>query len=131
MVNQTLIVALLKEQGHAVTAVNRGAKVLAALQSEAFDLILMDVQMPEMDGLQVTAKIRDRERQTGGHIPIIALTAHALTGDREQCLTAGMDAYLTKPIRPRELFNVIEGIAWPAKRLEFDVAPVFLVFFRG
>ena len=113
MVNQRLVAAFLEEQGHAVTAVDNGTKLLAALEARKFDLVLMDVQMPEMDGLEATARIRAMERQTGTHIPIIALTAHALKGDRGQCLEAGMDGYLAKPIRANELFDTIEAV-WAA-----------------
>jgi two-component system, sensor histidine kinase and response regulator len=78
---------------------------------ERFDLILMDVQMPEMGGFEATAAIREREQESGDHIPIIAMTARAMQGDREQCLTAGMDAYIAKPIRPDELFEIIRSNA--------------------
>jgi signal transduction histidine kinase/ActR/RegA family two-component response regulator len=109
LVNQKVIVAFLEEEGHTVTVVNNGKHVLATLASQTFDLVLMDVQMPEMDGLEATARIRGEERQTGGHMPIIALTAHALEGDREKCLEAGMDGYLAKPVRAKELFEAIEA----------------------
>ncbi len=114
LVNQRLAVALLEEQGHAVTAVHNGTKLLAALESATFDLVLMDVQMPEMDGLEATARIRAREQQTGTRIPIIALTAHALEGDRERCLMAGMDGYISKPIRAKALFDAIEAVVCAA-----------------
>ena len=108
-VNQKLATALLETQGHRVTVANNGKEALAALESERFDLVLMDVQMPEMDGLEATAAIRDQEKRTGVHIPIIAMTAHALKGDRERCLEAGMDEYIAKPIHAQELFDLIEG----------------------
>jgi len=110
LVNQKLAVALLEGQGHKITVVNNGREAIAALQAEKFDMILMDVQMPEMDGLEATEKIRTREQHTGTHIPIVAMTAHALMGDRERCLAAGMDGYIAKPIHVAELFNVIGGL---------------------
>src|SRR5688572_13064946 len=109
--NQTLVSALLDQQGHHVTIVNNGRLAVERLAQEPFDLILMDVQMPEMSGLEATAAIREAERRTGGHIPIVALTARAMTGDREQCLAAGMDAYVPKPLRADELFAAIDAIA--------------------
>jgi CheY-like chemotaxis protein len=78
------------------------------LENERFDLVLMDVQMPEMDGLEATAAIREKEKSTGAHQAIVALTAHAMKGDREKCMAAGMDGYLTKPIRPNELDQLLE-----------------------
>ena len=90
-------------------AVN-GQQVLDALARQTFDVVLMDVQMPVMDGYQATAEIRKRESQQGGHVPIIALTAHAMAGDRERCLLAGMDAYLAKPLRPTELVQLVESV---------------------
>jgi two-component system sensor histidine kinase/response regulator len=93
-----------------VTLVNNGQKAVAATVAQAFDLVLMDVQMPEMDGLEAAAQIRAREQQTGTHLPIIAMTAHALKGDRERCLEAGMDSYVAKPIRAEELFGTIDAI---------------------
>jgi len=80
------------------------------VQVDDFDVILMDVQMPEMDGLEATRRIRDREQQAGGHVPIAALTAHAMIGDRERCLEAGMDGYVSKPIRARELHDAIRRV---------------------
>jgi CheY-like chemotaxis protein len=82
---------------------------VAAFLAEPFDLVLMDVQMPEMDGLEATAAIRKHERKTGGRIPIIALTAHAMKGDRERCIAAGMNGYLSKPIRASELQETIDS----------------------
>ena len=111
LVNQKLATGLLSRQGHSVTVASNGKEALAALELQQFDLMIMDVQMPEMDGLETTAAIRARERKTGGHLPIIAMTAHALQGDRERCLAAGMDRYVTKPIRAKQLYEVIEGIA--------------------
>ncbi len=109
-VNRTMITRILEKRGHYVCAVEDGQRVLQALEGEAFDLVLMDVQMPELDGFETTAAIRERERGTGGHIPIVALTAHALKGDRERCLERGMDGYASKPIQAAELFAIIEEL---------------------
>ena len=109
LVNQKLAVALLEGQGHEVTVVANGREALGALESKSFDLVLMDVQMPEMDGLEATAAIRVRERHTGVRLPIVAMTAHALKGDRERCLEAGMDDYIAKPIRAEELYDAIRN----------------------
>jgi PAS domain S-box-containing protein len=107
-VNLKLIVRLLEKRGNKVVKAANGREVLRALERQRFDLILMDVQMPEMDGLECTATIREREKGTGAHVPIIAMTAHAMKGDRERCLDAGMDAYVSKPVRAEELFETIE-----------------------
>jgi CheY-like chemotaxis protein len=93
-----------------VSVASDGRDAVAALERGAFDLILMDVQMPDMDGFEATAAIRSKEKLSGGHIPIIAMTAHALKGDQERCLAAGMDAYLSKPIRTTELLAAIESM---------------------
>jgi two-component system, sensor histidine kinase and response regulator len=108
LVNQRVAVSILERRGHTVKTVNNGKEALDALAYARFDLALMDVQMPEMDGLEATAAIRRREQETGGHIPIIAMTAHAMKGDRERCLTAGMDDYLSKPVEPKELRTIVE-----------------------
>ena len=97
-INQMLAAAILRKHGHTVSIANNGRDALETLASQAFDLVLMDVQMPEMDGLEATRRMRENEKQTGKHLPIIALTAHALQGDRERCLAAGMDDYLPKPV---------------------------------
>ncbi len=110
LVNRKVAVRLLEKQGHRVIAEENGRAALQRALSEAFDVILMDVQMPEMDGLEATRRIREAERATGQRTPIIALTAHALTGDRERCLAAGMDAYVTKPIRAAQLLTAIQRI---------------------
>jgi len=109
-VNQKLAERLLQRRGHTVIVVDNGRKVLEALQQQSFDLILMDVQMPEINGFEATAAVREKERETGGHLPIIALTANAMKGDRERCLEVGMDGYVAKPIRAQELFEAIENI---------------------
>jgi CheY-like chemotaxis protein len=98
---------LLEKRGHRVVVASNGREALAALEEGTFDLVLMDIQMPEMDGMEVTAKIREKENLTGGHQPVVALTAHAMKGDQELCLAAGMDDYLTKPIRPQELDKLL------------------------
>jgi len=110
LVNQKLVTALLERQGHRVVVANNGKEAVAAFHAQPFDLVLMDIQMPEMDGLETTAAIRVAEKQTGTHVPILAMTAHAMQGDRERCLEAGMDEYLAKPIRARRLFEMIESV---------------------
>jgi PAS domain S-box-containing protein len=109
-VNQRLAVSLLERRGHQVVVVGNGREALAALGAQSFDAVLMDVQMPEMDGFETTAAIRARESATGVHTPIIAMTAHALKGDRERCLAAGMDDYVSKPLRPWVLFDVLDRL---------------------
>jgi len=109
-VNQVLAVRLLEKRGYTVVLVETGKAAVEAWQNESFDLILMDVQMPEMDGLEATASVREREKNTGKHIPIVAMSAHAMAGDKERCLQAGMDAYLSKPLSVKELFATIEGL---------------------
>jgi len=110
-VNQRLIVRLLEKRRHHVVVVDNGREALEILGRESFDLVLMDVQMPEMDGMEATAAIREKEKNAGVHQWIVALTAHAMKGDRERCLAAGMDSYLTKPIRPPELDQILEEYA--------------------
>jgi PAS domain S-box-containing protein len=107
-VNQKIAFRLLEKQGHHVTIAADGREALAALDGEKFDVVLMDVQMPEMDGFETTSAIRVRERGTGKRLPIIAMTAHAMQGDRERCLAAGMDNYIAKPIRARELIELLD-----------------------
>ncbi|MEE8330173.1 MAG: response regulator [Acidimicrobiia bacterium] len=108
--NRMLAKRLLENGGHEVTSVDDGSQAVEALESNRFDVVLMDVQMPVMDGFEATAEIRQRESGTGEHIPIIALTAHAMDGDRQRCLDAGMDAYVSKPFRSAELFATIEQL---------------------
>lgn len=110
-VNQKLAVRLLEKQGYSVAVANNGREALDALAGGRFDVVLMDVQMPEMDGLEATAAIRARERSTNTHLPIVAMTAHAMQGDRERCLAAGMDGYVSKPLKPADLFAAIEDVA--------------------
>ena len=102
-VNQLLVVRMLEKRGHDTVVAADGRQALQALSSSSFDLVLMDVQMPEMDGFEATAAIRAQEQSSGQQLPIIALTAHALKTDPERCLAAGMDGYLSKPIRPQDL----------------------------
>ena len=104
--NQKVAVGMLERMGHSVDIVANGIDTLDMLERKDFDLVLMDVQMPELDGLEATAAIRARERERGGHIPIVGLTAHAMTGDPERCLAAGMDDYAAKPIRRDRLFAI-------------------------
>src|SRR5262249_31453848 len=104
VVNQRLVVRLLEKQGHQVTLACTGREALDAWERDNFDVVLMDVQMPDVDGLEATSLIRVGERRTGRHVPIIAMTAHAMKGDRERCLEAGMDGYVSKPVQPAELF---------------------------
>jgi PAS domain S-box-containing protein len=108
-VNQILVVRLLEKRGHSVVAVATGREALAALEHDVFDVVLMDVQMPEMDGLEATARIRACESASGTRVPIIAMTAHAMKGDEERCLAAGMDAYVAKPIRSEVLYAVLDA----------------------
>jgi PAS domain S-box-containing protein len=109
-VNQMLAVRLLEKRGHHVQVAGDGREALEKLKTADFDLVLMDVQMPVMGGFEATAAMREMEKGTGRHIPIVALTAHAVTGDRERCLAAGMDGYVAKPIHPEELFEQIEAL---------------------
>ncbi|MEA2039394.1 MAG: response regulator [Thermodesulfobacteriota bacterium] len=110
VVNQRLAVKVLTKRGYHVVVAGNGKEAVAAFEREPFDAILMDVQMPEMDGFEATAVIREKEKETGSHIPIIAMTAHAMKGDREQCLEAGMDQYVSKPIRPQIVVDAIESV---------------------
>jgi CheY-like chemotaxis protein len=114
-VNQRLAASLLEKRGHRVVVAGNGREALLALERQPFDVVLMDVQMPGLDGFEATAAIRARERSSGAHLPIIAMTAHALKGDRERCLAAGMDGYVAKPLDPRELFLVLEGLGPPER----------------
>lgn len=109
-VNQKLAKGLLEKKGHRVVVAETGRAALDLLETQSFDLVLMDVQMPEMDGLEATAAIRKREASGGGHIPIIAMTAHAMVGDRERCIEAGMDDYVSKPVRAEDLLLAIHGL---------------------
>ncbi len=126
--NQKVAIGMLNNMGHSVTVAANGKEALDAYQGSSFDIILMDVQMPYMDGFEATQAIRDRERLSGRHTPIVAMTAYAMKGDREKCLQAGMDAYVSKPIKSNELFctleNVVDNVQFPepvaAKRSQLE-----------
>jgi two-component system, sensor histidine kinase and response regulator len=127
VVNQRVASGLLTRRGHDVTTAENGAVALALTDRESFDVVLMDVQMPVMGGFEATAAIRERERVTGGHLRIVAMTAHALKGDRERCLAVGMDDYLTKPIDRMMLFAAVEqhdAIADPSAQAGVQILPV-------
>jgi CheY-like chemotaxis protein len=110
-VNQKLMIGLLTQWGHRVTVADNGRRALAALHEQTVDLLLLDMQMPEMNGFEVAAVIRNQETATGKHIPIIGLTAYAMKGDRERCLQGGMNGYMSKPINTRVLFEMIENLS--------------------
>ena len=120
-VNQMLALRLLEKQGHAVTIAGTGLEAVARAAAGGFDVILMDVQMPGMDGLQATVAIREAEAGSGVHVPILAMTAHAMSGDRDRCLAAGMDGYLSKPICPRTLFETLDSLQ--RANITADAAP--------
>lgn len=121
-VNQKLATRTLEKMGHVVTVAEDGLKAVAAWEAQRFDLVLMDVQMPALDGFGATRIIREREMACGDHVPIIAMTAHAMKGDKERCLEAGMDGYLAKPIDMNELFETIEQ--WVTKSEPSERIPV-------
>jgi len=118
-INQKLLVHMLRKRGYQAEMVNNGTEVLATLAHDCFDLVLMDVQMPELDGIEATMAIRARERETGGYIPIIALTAHAMKDDQARCLAAGMDGYVSKPVKADELFATIDRLCTAASAPNF------------
>jgi CheY-like chemotaxis protein len=110
IVNQVVARKMLERSGHAVDCVTNGVQALARYQSQQYDLILMDVQMPQMDGCEATRRIRALEKERGGHVIIVALTAHVLKGDSEQCIRAGMDYYLSKPLRSHDLYELMQRL---------------------
>jgi CheY-like chemotaxis protein len=118
LINQMLAQRLLEKMGHQVTVAQSGLEALAQVQKRTFDMILMDVQMPEMDGFAATQAIREWEKDTGSYVPIVAMTAHAMKGDYEMCLSAGMDGYITKPINTEGLKNTIQQVL---QSLEKDI----------
>ena len=124
-INQKVALEFLKMRGHQVRIANNGKDALEALAAETFEIILMDVQMPVMDGFQATAAIREREKGTGRHIPIVAMTGYAMKDDRRRCLAAGMDGYISKPIRSQELFEIVEGFTTAPKERD-ALAPLLL-----
>ncbi|MGH9395383.1 MAG: PAS domain S-box protein [Terriglobia bacterium] len=109
-VNQAVAVRILEKRGYSPLQAANGREALEAIEKQIFDLVLMDVQMPEMNGLEATARIREKEKITGRHLPIIAMTAHAMKGDREKCIAAGMDGYVSKPVRAKELLQEVERV---------------------
>jgi CheY-like chemotaxis protein/HPt (histidine-containing phosphotransfer) domain-containing protein len=121
-VNQKLAVIMLQKAGYAVDAVENGLQAFEQIRNHTYSAVLMDVQMPEMDGYDATRRIRAWETQTGQHIPIIAMTAYAMAGDRELCIQAGMDDYVSKPLEPRALFNAIERWAQKLNSPQEDIA---------
>jgi two-component system sensor histidine kinase/response regulator len=127
-VNQRVAVRMLEKNGHLVVVAGTGYEALAALEREDFDLVLMDVQMPEMGGLEATVAIREREKSTGDHLPIVAMTAGAMQGDQEKCLAAGMDGYISKPVRAQELIEIVEehtSLCTRVRRLTGDANVVY------
>jgi CheY-like chemotaxis protein len=109
-VNQEVSGRMLEKMGHDVKVVENGREVLAILESDQFDVVIMDIEMPEMDGFAATRAIREKEKLSGKHQKILAMTAHAMSGDKQRCLDGGMDAYIAKPIRPAKLFETLEGL---------------------
>jgi CheY-like chemotaxis protein len=114
VVNQKLVLRMLERLGHSTVLAQNGRQAVDLFDSGVFDIVLMDVQMPELDGMEATAVIREHEKRTGARTPIYALTAHAMKGDREQCLAAGMDGYLTKPIQSQELYKLLDMVGLAA-----------------
>jgi CheY-like chemotaxis protein len=109
-VNQRLVLRLLEKLGHSIVLANNGREAVDLLDRAVFDVVLMDIQMPELGGFEATAVIRQTEKRTGVHVPIYALTAYAMKGDRERCLEAGMDGYLSKPIQSQELYKLLDTV---------------------
>ncbi|HEV2425791.1 MAG TPA: response regulator [Terriglobia bacterium] len=121
-VNRLLAIRLLEKQGHVVVPAENGLEALQALENGAFDLVLMDVQMPAMDGFQATSAVREKERKSGAHLPIVAMTAHAMQGDRERCLQAGMDGYVSKPLSIKALLEAIDKLGPPSAPVQSNAA---------
>ncbi len=123
LINQKFALKALEMKGHNVLVANNGAEAISLWENEKFELILMDVQMPQMDGLEATRQIRSKEinKNDGEKTLIVAMTAHAMKGDREKCLDAGMDGYLTKPIRPTRLFSIVDELAKPASERSLEI----------
>lgn len=110
LINQKLAVRLLQKQGHTSVVANNGREAIETWERQSFDAILMDMMMPEMDGLEATMQIREREKTTGQHVPIIAITANVMVGDREKCLAAGMDEYISKPVDVTKLYEALDKL---------------------
>jgi CheY-like chemotaxis protein len=110
-INQKLLIRILEKWGHTVVLACNGKEALSVLEERQFNVVLMDVQMPEMDGFEATALIREKEKKTGSHVPIVAMTAHATEGYYEKCINAGMDAYVSKPIQSKKLLEVIDNLS--------------------
>jgi two-component system sensor histidine kinase/response regulator len=125
-VNQVVAIGILEKRGHEVVVAGNGRRALEMLSTDSPDLVLMDVQMPEMDGLQATLAIRDGEVKSGKHMPIIAMTAHAMAGDKERCLGAGMDGYVSKPLRIEDLVSAIEEVLTISRRLRESPQPTIV-----
>ncbi len=121
-VNQRLAARMLQKRGHRVTLASNGREAVELLERSRYDLVLMDVQMPLLDGIAATTLIREREKETGIHQPIVALTAYAVKGDQDRCLAAGMDGYLPKPIRPEELDALLQ--TYRSKRSEAQASSI-------
>jgi two-component system, sensor histidine kinase and response regulator len=119
-VNQQLVLQILGHRGHTILVAENGKQAVAAVERHAFDLVLMDVQMPEMGGIEATQRIREHEKSTGAHLPILAMTAHAMEGDRERCLAAGMDGYIAKPIEPKTFLDTVESATPPVAAVSGD-----------
>jgi len=130
LINQELAVQVLSRRGHIVVVAGSGREALDALGAQPIDVVLMDIQMPGMDGFEATAAIRQGERSTGGHVPIIAMTAHALPEDRERCLAGGMDAYVSKPVRADDLVRAVEDAGGLALGTDAEPDPAGLVMDR-
>jgi CheY-like chemotaxis protein len=122
MINQKYALSVVEHEGYSVVVAGNGREALAALERESFDLVLMDIHMPDMDGFEATSSIRARERFTGKRTPIIAVTAHAMAGDRDKCLAAGMDGYVSKPLRKGQLIETI-GALLVDRRISIGAKP--------
>jgi CheY-like chemotaxis protein len=130
-VNRELTLRILSKRGHSVFCAGTGKQAVEALEKQAFDVVLMDVQMPEMDGFEATAEIRKREVISGTRLPIIAMTAHAMKGDRERCLSAGMDGYISKPVQAEELLKLTESFVADARPSSPIEEPAYTVMDRS
>ena len=128
LVNQKLASRLLEKHGHNVVTAANGRQALERIEAENFDIVLMDVQMPEIDGFEATATVRKMEEATGAHLPIVAMTAHAMQGDNQRCMAAGMDGYLAKPLDVKKLLEVVQAVL---DRSRLDSSATFLESVRN